>query len=174
MSIKESHQVKVLETKKLLTEIINQPLNYNESEEITLALKSQGGLAKYTDVRQGILSCSLNTLKGVSESLLDRGFGELDQLRLNAKRAIEAATENTKEHKSSRLGLLSRAKNLEEQLEGMQKCNFQLTVIISELRSELKRFAYAKEESAEQKKLKYEELNKIVEAKLSFIFNGES
>ncbi|MFW1480519.1 hypothetical protein ACEWA0_24095, partial [Vibrio parahaemolyticus] len=84
----EVNQQTVLETKTLLLEVIQNPGVFKNDESIKVALKSQGGLAKYKNVERNINPCSLNTLKSLSESLLDKGFLELDSLRINAKNAI--------------------------------------------------------------------------------------
>lgn len=96
MKVLEKNQTKVLETEKLLKEIITTPAEFKDDEVLMKALKSQSGIAKYQDQERNITSCSLNTVKSISEALLERGFLSLDELRINAKLAIEAAHLNEK------------------------------------------------------------------------------
>nr|MBF4307656.1 hypothetical protein [Vibrio anguillarum] len=84
----EKNQTKILETEKLLREIITTPTEFKNDEELLKALKSQSGIAKYQNEERNITSCSLNTVKNISEALLERGFLSLDELRINAKLAI--------------------------------------------------------------------------------------
>jgi len=172
METLEVNQNKVIETKSLLLEIIREPLNFKGIEALLLALKSQAGLAKFSDTEKGILSCSLNTLKSASESLLDRGFKELDELRINAKDAIEEATIGNKATKTTRTGLRQAVNELESKLNTSRKSNFLLTTMITELRSELNRMAHSND-TPEEKKTVYQEINKRVEAKLSYLNHSE-
>ncbi|MBF4359632.1 hypothetical protein EAY21_22725, partial [Vibrio anguillarum] len=72
MKVLEKNQTKVLETEKLLREIITSPAEFKDDEELMKALKSQPGLAKYQNQERNITSCSLNTVKSISEALLER------------------------------------------------------------------------------------------------------
>ncbi|MFA0520523.1 hypothetical protein AB4501_26590, partial [Vibrio sp. 10N.222.55.E8] len=90
MKVLEKNQTKILETEKLLKEIITAPTEFKNDEELLKALKSQSGIAKYQNQERNITPCSLNTVKSISEALLERGFLSLDELRINAKLAVEA------------------------------------------------------------------------------------
>lgn len=90
MKVLERNQVKVIETEKLLRDIITSPKEFKDDEKLLKALRSQSAIAKYKNQERNIVSCSLNTVKSNSEVLLDRGFLSLDELRINAKLAIEA------------------------------------------------------------------------------------
>nr|MBF4401627.1 hypothetical protein [Vibrio anguillarum] len=68
----EKNQTKILETEKLLREIITTPTEFKNDEELLKALKSQSGIAKYQNQERNITSCSLNTVKSISEALLER------------------------------------------------------------------------------------------------------
>lgn len=172
MNALEVNQRKVLETKVLLTEIINDSLPFKGDTSLISALKSQGGIAKYINEERYIASCSLNTLKKASESLLKRGFVELDELRINAKDALEIASLGKKATTKTRTGLKHKVDELHTQLSTMKKINFLQSVIIEELRGELKQIAYSNE-SPEQAQTMYLEFNRRLEAKLSYTLNGE-
>jgi len=172
MKTLEINQKKVIETKLLLLEIIKNPSSFKGIEALMVALKSQGGLAKFSDSEREIACCSLNTLKSASESLLDRGFTELNELRINAKDAIEAVEVGNKATKSTRTGLRNKIDEQESKLNSMKKSNFLLTTIITELRSQFKELAYSNDRS-EKKKTIYEDVNRKIEAKLNYTHHGE-
>lgn len=172
MEALEINQKKVIETKSLLIEIIKEPSNFKGVDVLIKALRSQQGLAKYSDSERDISSCSLNTLKNASEELLDRGFVELNELRINAKDAIEKAVVGSKAGKSTKAGLRNQVDELESEVSILKKSNFLLETIITELRSELKKMAYS-EEMLELKKANYKDINRTVEAKLNYVLYGE-
>jgi len=172
METLEVNQKKVLETKSLLIEIITTPENFKVIDEISAALHSQQGLAKFSDSERGIAPCSLNTLKNASELMLDRGFIELNELRINAKNAIEKAVVGSKANKVTKAGLRNLVDDLESELNTMKKSNFLLETIITELRGDLKRMAYS-DDTPDQKKAHYQYLNRKVEAKLNYVLYGE-
>jgi hypothetical protein len=173
MTYLEVNQIKILETKSWLLEIIKDPTQFSGISVLNIALRSQTGLAKLTNSERNIVPCSLNTLKSNAESLLDRGFAELDELRINAREAIEAVVVTNKSGKTTRTELKNKVNELESKLNNIYKSNFLLSIMVTELREELKKMAF-ENVSSEQKELTYKELNKKIEAKLSFCFNGES
>ncbi|EDM67818.1 hypothetical protein PE36_17675 [Moritella sp. PE36] len=173
MNTLEINQKKVIETKALLLDIIKEPSRFKEDDRLRPALKSQNGLAKYTNIERGIASCTLNTLKSASEPLLVRGFTELDELRNSAKDTIESAILGDKATKSTRTGLRNKIDKLEAQLSTMQKSDFLLTVLITELRGELKKMAHSSD-SSELRRAEYHRINRIIEAKLSYTLHGKT
>ncbi|AEH31777.1 hypothetical protein DEB41_00855 [Vibrio anguillarum] len=175
MKVLEKNQTKVLETEKLLREIITSPAEFKDDEELLKALKSQSDIAKYQDQNRTIEPCSLNTLKSNAESLLERGFVSLDELRINAKLAIEAARleeKASKGNKTTVVGLQHKVAELESELDAAQRSNFLLTVMVSELRSRLKQLANH-EGTVEERQELYRTYNKKVEAELNYTLNGE-
>lgn len=168
----EINQKKILETKNILIEVIKNPASFKDDSELKTSLKSQGALAKYSNSDRGISPCSLNTLKNAAESLLTRGFVELDELRISAKDSLEKECLGAKATTKTRTGLKHKVDELQHQIGVMQKSNFLLSVIIEELRSELKQLAYS-ELSPEQAQSAYTEYNKRLEAKLSYINSGD-
>ena len=119
MKVLEKNQTKVLETEKLLREIITSPFEFKDDEELMKALKSQAGIAKYQNQERNITSCSLNTVKSISEALLERGFLSIDELRINAKLAVEVAhhaEKSSKGNKQTVVGLKHKVAELESEL----------------------------------------------------------
>ncbi|MFV8451333.1 hypothetical protein ACNO65_14870 [Vibrio campbellii] len=174
MKVLEKNQTKVLETEKLLREIITAPTEFKNDEELLKALKSQSGIAKYQNQARNITSCSLNTVKSISEALLERGFLSLDELRLNAKLAVEAVHHNEKASKGNKqtvVGLKHKVAELESELDAAQRSNSLLTVMVSELRSKLKQIA--NKETVEERQELYREHNRKIEAQMNFTLNGE-
>ena len=172
MNKQYSNQNKVQETKLLLTSVINDPVPFKEDDALKLALRSQGGLAKYNNEERSILACSLNTLKSASELRLNRGFVELDELRINAKDALENASLGKNTTTQTRTGLKHKADELQAQLNIMKKSNFLLSTVVEELRGKLKQMAYSNQ-NPEQAQAMYHEYNKRLEAKLSYTLDGE-
>jgi hypothetical protein len=172
MNTLKINQKKILETKALLTEVITDPFPFKGDSTLISALKSQSALAMYSNENRDIASCSLNTLKRASESLLTRGFVDLDELRINAKNALESATLGQKATTKTRIGLKYKVDKLQAQLSTMNKSNFLQTCIIEELRLELKQMAYSNQSSEQAKKM-YQEFNKRLEAKLFITLNGK-
>jgi len=172
MKTLEVNQIKIIETKSLLLEIIKTPSKFKDVDALITALSSQQGLAKFSDHERDISPCSLNTFKSASESLLERGFVELDELRINAKDAIEVVEVGSKTTKATKAGLRNIVDVLESELITMKKSNFLLGTIITELRGELKKMAYSNE-MLDKKKSSYQELNRKIEAKLSYVLDGE-
>lgn len=175
MKVLEKNQVKVLETEKLLREIITSPAEFKDDEDLLKALKSQSAIAKYQNQDRNITSCSLNTVKSISESLLERGFLSLDELRINAKLAVEVAhfdEKASKGNKQTAVGLKHKVAELESELDAAQRSNFLLTVLVSELRSRLKQLS-VHEGTVEERHELYRVLNKKIEAELNYTLNGE-
>tara|TARA_R110001606_G_scaffold372284_2_gene529359 strand:- start:452 stop:982 length:531 start_codon:yes stop_codon:yes gene_type:complete len=173
LKVLKKNQAKVIETEKLLKEVIKSPIDFIGDEGLKDALKSQAAIADYQNLERNIVSCSLNTVKSRSEDLLTRGFISLDELRKNAKSAIEASllgVKTSKSNKQSAVGLKKRVGELESQLDKAQRSNFLMTVMISELRSKLKQLAEYKG-SVEKRKEIYRYHNKKIEAELNHTLN---
>ncbi|MEZ9754909.1 hypothetical protein AB4257_11565 [Vibrio splendidus] len=176
MKVLEKNQTKILETEKLLKEIITTPAEFKGDEVLMKALKSQSGIAKYQNEERKITSCSLNTVKSISEALLERGFLSLDELRINAKEKIDEAQSDAGTAKGSKrktkADLESEKAELKSELDAAQRSNFLTLVIISELRSKLKQLA-AYEGTVEERLELYREHNRKIEAELSHMLDGE-
>ncbi|WP_305829616.1 hypothetical protein [Photobacterium leiognathi] len=174
MKVLEKNQTKILETEKLLKEIITAPTEFKNDEELLKALKSQSGIAKYQNQERNITPCSLNTVKSISEALLERGFLSLDELRINAKLAVEAVHHNEKASKGNKqtvVGLKHKVSELESELDAAQRSNSLLTAMIIELRSKLKQIA--NKETLEERQEIYRRHNRTIEAQMNYIDKGE-
>ncbi|MCW4446658.1 hypothetical protein OHV10_20680 [Vibrio splendidus] len=176
MKVLEKNQTKILETETLLKEIITTPAEFKDDEVLVKALKSQSGIAKYQNEDRKITSCSLNTVKSISEALLERGFLSLDELRINAKEKIDEAQNDAGTAKGSKrktkADLESEKAELKSELDAAQRSNFLTLVIISELRSKLKQLA-VHEGAVEERLELYREHNRKIEAELSYALDGE-
>lgn len=173
MAIADKSKAKVLATKMLLLDILNNPTEFSADSVLIKKLRSQGGIAKMEILDRGIASCSLNTLKTASEALLDRGFHELDQLRINAIHALQKSLSDTKNKPkgNTKENLTKKCNKLQEEINLLHQSIFLLQTIVSELRFTSKQIA--DEISSEERHILYKELNNKLEAKLSFTLNGE-
>ncbi len=175
VKVLEKNKIKILETEKLLRDMITSPVEFKDDEELLKAIKSQSAIAKYQNQERNIASCSLNTVKSISEVLLDRGFLYLDELRISAKLAVEATILGEKVSKGNKqtiVGLRHKVDDLQSQLNTLQNSNFLLTVMILELRSNLKQLA-DHEGTIEDRQELYLYHNKKIEAELNYTLDGE-
>lgn len=166
MNRKEKTLKKINNTKELLLSIIDNPINYKESNAIKIALVSQGALANYSD--DEIPACSLNTLKNACARNLEGGFEKLDLLRINALKEIEKAIEQDKPKNITKSGLREKNQEIINELYVTRTENINLSVLILELREHLQTFS----ESTlpiETRKALYEKINDATTAKLVFI-----
>ncbi|HBY87757.1 MAG TPA: hypothetical protein DEO86_18030 [Colwellia sp.] len=168
---KENNQRTILATEALLLEIIKSPDEFKNYDSLVEALKSQGALAKYEDAERYIGTVAINTVKSLSELLLDDGFVGFDRLRINARDTIERALtgkikKNTTESARQKLA------STEEALIITQQSNFLLNTVIKEMRAHLK--AMALQDGTDEERLKrYKDINKKVEAQLNYVNHGE-
>lgn len=168
---KENNQRTILATEALLLEIIKLPDEFKNNNDLVKALKSQGGLAKYENAERHIGTVAINTVKSLSELLLDDGFDGFDRLRINARDAIEKALTG-KIKKSTTEGVKQKLASTEETLAITQQSNFLLNTVIKEMRSHLK--AMALQDGTDEERLKrYKDINKKVEAQLNYVNYGE-
>lgn len=136
-----------LATCNLLKLISRQPTRFSKNEEILGALKSQNALARlrlsFEDggIHNTKTPMSINTLKAHADILLERGFKDLDALRMAASRAIENLERKNKNSttKRTKSGLARLVIDLEEQLQKQQRTNMLLlqglNIAIHELRN---------------------------------------
>lgn len=168
MGVQEINQKKVINTKILLKEIIDNPKSFADNINLVSSLNSQSALARYEDKNLNIYPCSLNTLKTASESLLQRGFIELDELRINAKNSFELATKEKKSTTKTRIGLKHKLDEVNVEVNNLKAINLLQSMIIEELRGELKKMV-ASSDSLEKKQLLYSSITRKLEAELSYI-----
>ena len=168
---KENNQRTILSTEALLSEIIKSPDEFKNNDDLVKALKSQGGLASYVDDERHICALSINTVKSLSELLLDDDFAGFDRLRTNARDAIEKALKG-KIKKSNAENARQKLASTEKTLAITQQSNFLLNTVIKEMRAHLK--AMALQDGTEEERLKrYKDINKKVEAQLNYVNHGE-
>ncbi|MBL4649375.1 MAG: hypothetical protein JKY03_06550 [Aureispira sp.] len=168
---KENNQRTILATEALLLEIIKSADGFKNNDGLVKALKSQGGLAKYEDAERHIGAVAINTVKSLSELLLDDGFDGFDRLRINARDAIETALTG-KIKKSTKERARQKLASTEETLAIAWQSNFLLNTVIKEMRSHLK--AMALQDGTDEERLKrYKDINKKVEAQLNYVNYGE-
>lgn len=172
MQTLERNQEKILNTKKLLLKVIESPEKYRNNESLLGALASQSKLAKYSDESLKIVACSLNTMKNIADSLLDRGFAELDELRKNARDCVLEVECDNAENEKTKSGAVRKSKRLELELDETRRSNFLLSLIIKELRCKIKQIA----ESDDSKELRidmYKDVDEKVELQLNYTLRGE-
>jgi hypothetical protein len=156
---KENNQRTILSTEALLLEIIKWPDEFTNNDGLVKALKSQGGLAKYEYAERHIGAVAINTVKSLSELLLDDGF---DRIRINARDAIDNALKG-KIKKRNEESARQKLASTEERLAITQQSNFLLNTVIKEMRAHLKEMAL--QDWTEEERLKrYKDINKKVEA----------
>jgi hypothetical protein len=168
---KENTQRTILATEALLLEIIKSPDEFKNNDDLVKSLKSQGGLAKYEDAERYIGAVAINTVKSLSELLLDDGFDGFDRLRINARDAIEKALKG-RIKKSNEESARQKLALAEERFAITQQSNFLLNTVIKEMRAHLK--AMALQDRTDEERLKrYKDINKKVEAQLNYVNHGE-
>ncbi|MEH6386121.1 MAG: hypothetical protein V7780_16050 [Colwellia sp.] len=168
---KENNQKTILATEALLQEVIKSPDEFKNNDDLVKALKSQGGLAKYENADRHIGAVAINTVKSLSELLLDDGFDGFDRLRINARDAIEKALTG-KIKKITSESTRQKLASIEERLVITQQSNFLLNTVIKEMRAHLK--AMALQDVTDEERLKrYKDINKKVEAQLNYVNHGE-
>jgi hypothetical protein len=168
---KETNQKTILATEALLLEIIQSPDEFKNNDDLVKALKSQGGLAKYEDAERHIGAVAINTVKSLSELLLNDGFGGFDRLRTNARDAIEKALKG-KIKKSNEESARQKLASTEKTHAITQQSNFLLNIVIKEMRAHLKSMAL--QDGTDEERLKrYKDINKKVEAQLNYVNHGE-
>ena len=97
----------VINLRELLRKVCEFPEAYRDDKDLRAALKSQGGLAKYTNKDFDIIPSSINTIKRVSYEVIDGGFKALDDLRKGALERIEDhELKEKKSNKRTRTGLV--------------------------------------------------------------------
>ena len=127
---------------KLLRKVCESPEAYRNDEYLRTALKSQGGLAKYSNNDFDITPTSINTIKRVAYEVVDGGFKALDDLRTGALERIEHhELKEKKSNKRTRVGLVKRVDELENDVMKLEQINFLLVQSITETISDIKSIA---------------------------------
>lgn len=173
MNILQKNREKITNTKQLLIDIISDPDQYN-IPEIKNALSGQRKLAAFSSEEYKISACALNTFKNAADNVLLRGFIELDELRQNAKQALDKEAlkiskpnHNTKEYFKERL------RNVEEELDQSKRTIISLTAIIGDITAELANIATANHMTNEERQAIYKDVNNKLQHKLAFALGNE-
>lgn len=145
-----------IKSAKSLTELLRAiaitPQIYAGNDLLSIALKSQGGMAKYADAEHGIVGSSINCLKCVANEQLSGGWVQLDHLRIAAVGALaefavksERAKKNTKASKDETIDQLTKDVSLH------QRTNLVLLRIITQTIDDLTLIAEANSEGARKR-----------------------
>lgn len=143
----------IIALRNFLRDVCEKPGAHKADELLREALKSQGGLAKYTNAELGIASTSINTLKRVSAEVIDGGFRALDDLRVGALERIEDLEQREKtSNKRTRSGLAKRVDELEADTLILEQTNYFLVQALTEAISDLKSVANVDDKTARDRR----------------------
>lgn len=143
----------IVALRNYLRDVCEKPRAYTADELLRDALKSQGGLAKYTNAELGIASTSINTLKRVSAEVIEGGFRALDDLRKGALERIEDLEQREKtSNKRTRSGLAKRVDELEADTLILEQTNYFLVQALTEAVSDLKSVANVDDKTARDRR----------------------
>ena len=167
MTSSTKSELKVQNTIKLLREIIKAPDLFVQDEVLKKALKTQTGLAEYKKETLNIKACVLNTFKAyVKESEFEFDF--IDGKRKLAIKAIDKCINTEKPPKSdTKAGLMLLNSQLKTRVDAIERENFLLTTLVTELLSDLKKLAEHKGTIEDRLSL-YRYANKKIMAKLTY------
>ncbi|EKB1966233.1 TPA: hypothetical protein NKA96_004836 [Vibrio parahaemolyticus] len=137
-----THETSTEAIYQLLNEVIKKPAIFINNPKIRTALQSQGGIAKLegtwaiSDHTINKKNMTLNTLKKHSKNLLgnkiDDGWCILNELRINAKEAIDRELEKEKKPtKRTKIGLQEVLKANEDALKKQKEVNLILLQALS-------------------------------------------
>ncbi|MEZ9949966.1 hypothetical protein BCV02_01235 [Vibrio breoganii] len=172
---KDKNQLKVIRSRDYLLEIIGSPKSFKDDKDLLKQLKSQGGLAKLESQERNIEPCALNTLKTNADEVIRGGFEKLDELRKNAVNAIEFEIKGKKTRKgntATKIGQSNRISEQEKEIKALQDKNFKLSVLISQMHSQLKTIASHNGTEEERWEL-YLEMNRKIQNVCDLAFKGE-
>jgi hypothetical protein len=118
---------------ELLRSLISQPHAFVDDQQLFAALRSQGGMAKYSDSSRKISPSSINTLKRIANEHFDGGWKRVDDLREQAFSTLEAirksaprAERNTKAAKDATLT------EVKSNLENLQRVNLVMLRVLTQ------------------------------------------
>ena len=139
----------VIELGKYLRQIIDHPESISPSNEILLALTSQGRLAKFEDEKRMIRRSSINTIKRIADAAIDGGFDALDRLRKSALEVItRAKLESSNASKGNKADLTMRLHSLEDKYQILQQDLLLLTRVFQKSLSQSRHYAAKAENPA--------------------------
>lgn len=136
-----------------LRAVCEKPEVYREDKLLRNALKSQGGLAKYTNSELGICPTSINTLKRVSAEVIEGGFKALDDLRNGALDRVEDLEHREKSsNKRTRSGLAKRVNKLEKDTLILEQTNYLLIQALTDVIGDIKSVANVEDKVARNRR----------------------
>lgn len=134
MRTSDINQQSLRATMNFLLDLIKNAAKYKYEDELKEALRTQGNLAKYSNEKKGIVSCSLNTLKVNAELAFIGGFNELDEKRKSALLALKCFEEKkTTYNKNTRHDLQQKIRELQLDINILEKRNLLLTSLAYEI-----------------------------------------
>lgn len=129
----------------LLRAVIAEPMKYVTDTELTLALSSQGELAKFSRPDRGIFGSSINTLKRVANDHLAGGWSIMDQLRKNAATAIDRQlAADDRKGKDTGLARADSIADIKHELESAWRVNLVLLRVVTQALEDLQLIQGAK------------------------------
>lgn len=151
----EKNTQSVIFLKNMLKDACQNPSDYANDLYLTKSLKSQGAIAKYTNEDNYIYASSLNTVKRVSDECIEGGFQTLDKLRLAAYDAIMQNKDKVNDsNKTTKVGLVKRVNELEQELLLLRKVNYNLLQGIARASNALQSISQVSDERARNIKAK--------------------
>jgi len=92
----EKNKQNVINLKQFLIEIVKSPKEIlDEVPNVLNILKNQSALSKYQDQKRDIVPSSLNTIKRTSDRFIEKGFEEIERLRVLAIKSINKELNRT-------------------------------------------------------------------------------
>jgi hypothetical protein len=151
----ERNTQSVIFLKNMLKEVCQNPSDYVNDLYLTKSLKSQGAITKYANEEKGIYGSSLNTVKRISDECIEGGFQALDKLRSTAYDAIIQNKERANDsNKTTKVGLVKRVNELEQELLLLRKINYSLLQGIARASNALQSISQVSDEKARNIKTK--------------------
>lgn len=135
----EKNKQNVINLKNFLIEIIESPKEILEEIPVILnILKNQGSLSKYKDNKRAIISSSLNTVKRTADRFIEKGFDEIEKLRILAIQSInKELNKKTISHKVNKEELKNSIKESKIEHEELKSVHL---VLINQLMEDLNTF----------------------------------
>lgn len=151
----ERNTQSVIFLKNMLKDVCQNPSDYVNDLYLTKSLKSQGAITKYTNEDKCIYGSSLNTVKRISDDCIEGGFQALDKLRSTAYDSIIQKKEKENDsNKTTKIGLVKRVNELEQELLLLRKINYSLLQCIARVSNAMQSIAQVSDEKARNIKTK--------------------
>ncbi|WP_122518511.1 hypothetical protein [Pseudomonas viridiflava] len=94
MTDKTNKNAEMVEKKfHLLIALLKRPPDYQGHSALGVALRRQSAFSEFSDPALELNGCSINTFKACAEAVVPGGFKTVDNLRLQALKAFDAAAQ---------------------------------------------------------------------------------